>query len=313
MAKRWIAPEFGGVEVFEFVETTVPEPRAGEVTISVRAAGVNPADYKHTQGGPNADRSQLPMGIGYEVAGVISAIGPGTTIASGGGSTGDRVIAFRVDGGYATDITVPAHDVFAAPDTLDDAAAANLFLAGTTAADVLRVVHPGEGDTVLVHGASGSVGVSVLQQARQRGIRLIGTASEANAETVRRFGGEPVAYGEGLADRVRALAPEGVAAAIDCVGTDEAVDVSLELVVDRDRIVTIAAHGRAQRDGFRAVGGAQPESAAFRDSVRQQLVDMAASGELVVPVARTWPLADAVEALRFLQEGHPGGKLALVP
>jgi NADPH:quinone reductase-like Zn-dependent oxidoreductase len=121
-----------------------------------------------------------------------------------------------------------------------------------------------------------------------------------------------VAYGEGLEQRVRELAPDGIAAALDCVGTDEAVDVSLALVAP-ERVVTIAAFGRAQQEGIQALGGAQPASAAFRASVRQHLIDLAASGDLVVPVARTYPLDEVTDALRFLAKGHPGGKLALLP
>ncbi|WP_066521964.1 NADP-dependent oxidoreductase [Curtobacterium ammoniigenes] len=309
--RGWVAPRPGGSEVFELVEIEVPDPAVGEVTIEIRAAGMNPADYKHPRG---AKPEQLPVRIGYEVAGVIRAIGPDTTIASGPVSIGDEVIAFRVSGGYATAITVPAKDVFAKPENLTFPEAANLLLAAATAADMIRVtgVHPGE--TVLVHGASGAVGVSLLQQFREiGGIRAIGTASASNADVVRQFGGEPVEYGSGLADRVRAMAPEGVSAAFDCVGTDEAVEVSLALVEDRDRIVTIAAQHRAADDGIRLVAGAIPESAAFRDSVRGRLIDLAAAGTLVVPVARTFPLTQAHEALDLLESGHPGGKLALIP
>jgi NADPH:quinone reductase-like Zn-dependent oxidoreductase len=223
------------------------------------------------------------------------------------------VLAFRIAGGYASAVTVRATDVFAKPAALDFPAAANLLLAGATAADTLQAVKVGAGETILVHGASGAVGVSILQQARLLGARAVGTASERSFETVRRFGGVPVAYGPGLADRVRAAAPAGVAAAIDTVGTDEAVDVSLDLVADRDRIVTIAAMGRAAAAGIKAVSGGSPDSGACRAGVRPRLVQLAADGELVVPVARTFPLAEAKDALRLLMTGHAGGKLALVP
>jgi NADPH:quinone reductase len=309
MAKQWIAPRAGGPGVFEFVDVDVPEPGPGQVTIEVLAAGVNPADAKHTRR-PDAT---FPVPIGYEVSGIIAAIGPDTSIASGGGAVGDHVLAFRVSGGYATALAVPAADVFAKPASLADAEAANLLLAGATAADMIRVTRASRPDTVLVHGASGAVGVSALQQLRDLGARVIGTASAANAGVVERFGGVPVAYGDGLAERVRGLAPDGVDVAFDCVGTDEAVDVSLALVEDRSRIVTIAAQGRASADGFLAVGGADPESKAFRDSVRADLIARAGNGTLVVPVARTFPLGEAKDALELLAGGHPGGKLALVP
>jgi len=309
-ARRWVATDLGGPEVLDLVTVELPEPGPGEVTIEVRAAGMNPADYK---GFARGDRASLPRPVGSEVAGVLAALGPDTGIASGGGAVGDEVLAFRIAGGYASAVTVPAADVFAKPAGLDFPAAANLLLAGATAADTLQTVKVGAGEAILVHGASGAVGVSVLQQARHLGARAIGTASERNFDTVRRFGGVPVAYGPGLADRVRAAAPDGVAAAIDTVGTDEAVDVSLELVADRDRIVTIAAFGRAGEAGIRSVGGGNPASLAFRAAARPRLIELAGAGDLVVPVAATFPLGEARQALLLLMTGHPGGKLALVP
>ena len=311
MAQRWVATRYGDLDGLELVETEVPDPGPGEVTIEVRAAGLNPADYKRVLGG--RDESQLPAPIGFEVAGVVAALGPGTTIGSGPAAVGDEVLAFRVSGGYASRLTVPARDVFAKPAGLGFPEAANLLLAGTTAAEMLAVTEVAAGETVLLHGASGAVGVSVLQQARRLGVRVIGTAGEDRFDVVRRFGGEPVRYGPGLADRVRGAAPEGVVAALDAVGTDEAVDASLELVADRSRVVTVAAAARAQAEGFRAIGGTMPESAAFRDRVRARLIELAGRGELVVPMARTFPLAEARAALDLLRTGHPGGKLALIP
>ena len=311
MAQRWVATDFGGLDVFELQQYDVPAPGPGEVTIAVTAAGMNPADFKHVARG--GDRSQLPAPIGYEVAGRITALGPGTRIGSGDAEVGDEVLAFRIAGGYATEVTVPASAVFARPPALAPEEAANLLLAGTTAAEMLHVTGVRAGETVLLHGASGAVGVSVLQQAALLGARVIGTAGERGADVVRRFGGEPVRYGDGLAGRVRELAPDGVAAALDAVGTDEAVDVSLELVADRQRIVSIAAFERAEAEGYRVIGGTMPASKAFRDEVRARLVELAGDGQLVVPVARTFPLADARQALELLAGGHPGGKLALLP
>jgi hypothetical protein len=190
---------------------------------------------------------------------------PDTQLASGGGAPGDEVLAYRVSGGYATKLTVAAADVFAKPTGLEHPTAANLLLAGTTAAEMLHVTGVTTGETVVVHGASGAVGVSVLQQARLLGARVIGTAGPGSFDTVRKFGGTPVLSGDGLESRLRELAPEGLAAALDAVGTDEAVDVSLSLVDDRDRIVTIAAMQRAKQEGIRLIGGSLPASAAFRD------------------------------------------------
>ena len=311
MELKWVAADFGGLDVFEEVEAQVPSPGRGEVTIEIHASGVNPADYKHVS--MEGDRSRLPIPIGYEIAGLISAIGPDTEIGSGGGAVGDEVLAFRVFGGYATSITIPSRDVFAKPANLTFAEAANLLLVGSTSAEMLDVTKVAAGDTILLHGASGAIGASVLQQARLIGARVIGTASEGRFDAVARFGGTPVAYGDGLEARVRAAAPEGIVAALDAIGTDEAVDVSLALVADRQRIVTIAAQARAKSVGIVAIGGGMPASAAFRDRARQRIIQLAADGELVVPMARTYPLAEARDALKYLSGRHPGGKLALIP
>lgn len=310
MAHRWLARDWGTPTAWEFTEFDVPAPGPGEVTIGVVAAGVNPADAKHVAA-PRAGVS-LPVAIGYEVSGVLSAVGPDTEIASGPAAPGDEVLAFRIRGGWSTEVTVPARDVFHTPAGLPHDQAANLLLAGSTAAEMLAVTGVEAGDTILLHGASGAVGVSVLQQAALLGARVIGTASPAGAERVRAFGGVAVEYGPGLADRVRAASAGRIDAALDAVGTDEAIDVSLELVADRARIVTIVAAGRAAEAGFTAIAGALPTSAAFRDAARAGLIDLAAAGKLVVPVARTYPLADAREAIAYVMQGHPGGKVALL-
>ena len=150
MAQRWIATRPGGPENFELVEHPVPAPGPDEVTIRVRAAGVNPADHKHVASG---DPSHFPKPIGYEVSGVLSAVGAGTQIATGDAHVGDEVLAFRVTGGWATELTVPAADVFAKPPSVSFEAAANLLLAGATASEMLHRVGASVNETVLVHGA----------------------------------------------------------------------------------------------------------------------------------------------------------------
>ncbi|MFS0867536.1 zinc-binding dehydrogenase [Microbacterium sp. 179-B 1A2 NHS] len=308
MAQAWFATGPEGLETWELREVDVPAPQAGEVTIRVHAAGMNPADVKHSAR-PGAT---FPVPLGYEVSGEIAAIGPDTSIGSGSGSIGDEVVAFRVTGGYATELTLPAEKVFAKPRTLTHPAAANLLLAGATAAELVELTGAGEGDTILLHGASGAVGVSVLQQAAVRGIRVVGTASDARADTVRRYGGIPIAYGPGLADRaVDAGGP--YAAAVDAIGTDEAIDVSLALVADRSRILTIVRPDRVASDGIVAIGGMKRASAVFRDAARPAIIDLAERGLLEVPVARTYPLEQAREAAELLMTGHAGGKIALIP
>jgi len=312
MDRRWVANAPSGIDDLELQRFDVGDPGPGEVLIRVTAAGMNPADHKHVAPAADPNPSRFPVAIGYEVAGVVEAVGPDARGASGDVAVGDRVVAFRISGGYATRVVAPAADVLAAPARLDDPAAANLLLAGCTAAEMLEVTRVREAETVLLHGASGAVGVSVLQQARLIGARVIGTASRDRFDEVRRFGGEPVEYGAGLEERVRELAPDGVAAALDAVGTDEAVDVSLALV-DRARVLTIAAAPRARAEGFTVIAGAMPASKEFRDRIRPRLVELADRGELEVPVAATFALDDARAALHLLSAGHPGGKLALIP
>jgi NADPH:quinone reductase len=309
VARKWVAVGFGGAEVLRNIEVDVPDPGPGQVRIDVRAAGMNPADAKHIA--PGQDPGLLPLSLGYEVAGVVTAFGPDTELASGGGAPGDEVVA-QVSGGYCTAVTTSASSVFAKPATLTFAEAANLLLAGTTAADLLHTSGARKGETVLLHGAAGAVGVSVLQQAGLLGVRVIGTASTANFEFVQVYGGIPVQYGPGLLDRVRAAAPEGIAAALDTVGSDEAGDVSLALVTDRNRVVTIADAPRARRDGYVFVGASNPASGPFRARARSRILKLAQDGDLVVPMAQTFKFADTPAAFTALTSPHPPGKLALV-
>jgi NADPH:quinone reductase len=309
-ARKWVAVQFGGPEALRCIEADVPEPGPGQVTIDVRGVGMNPADAKHIASGQ--DPRLLPLSIGSEVAGVITALGPGSEIASGGGAVGDEVVAFQVTGGYATAISAPASSVFAKPATLSFAQAASLLLAGTTAAELLDRSGAREGETVLLHGAAGAVGNSVLQQARVHGVGVVGTAGKASFDFVARFGGTPVEYGPGLLERVRAAAPQGIVAALDTVGSREAGDVSLALVPDRTRVITIAAAPRAKADGYVFIGASNPESGPFRARARSRVLALAARGDLVVPIAATFAFEDAPAALQLLTSPHPPGKVALV-
>jgi NADPH:quinone reductase len=312
MSLAVVATEVGAPVSVETIEADVREPGRGEVVIEVRAAGVNLADFLVCMGSV-ANPTLFPAHpLGYEVAGVISAMGPDTEIASGGGAVGDPVLAFRVVGGYAERVVVRAHDVYRKPDDLSYPEAANLLLCGTSAAKLLRVTGVGPGDTVLLHAASGGAGISCLQQATALGARVIGTCGEDNIGLVRRFGGEPVPYGDGLEERVRQLAPDGVQVALDCAGTDEALDVSFALVANRRRVMTCAAYPRAFVEDMEFTIGTWPGSA--ERAARAAVIEMAAAGRLVVPIAGTHPLSEAGKVLDFLSGRHPGGgKHALIP
>ena len=310
-ARRWVAKDFGGPEVLVEIVVELPGPRPGEVMVEVRAAGMNPADYKHF--GAGQDPTLLPLSTGYEVAGVILALGPDTEIASGGGAVGDEVVVFQIFDGYSAALNAPASDVFAKPSTLSFPEAANLLLVGTTAAETLHVIGLSAGETVLVHGAAGGVGTSVVQQAGLLDATVVGTASERDFDALRGFGATPVRYGPGLEGRVREAAAGRVDAAVDTVGVDEAIDASLALVSDRRRVVSTAAFGRAAQDGFQTVGAANPNSGPFRAAARRTILELAAQRKLAVPIGATFPLTDTRRAVEALAGRHPYGKLALVP
>jgi NADPH:quinone reductase-like Zn-dependent oxidoreductase len=310
-----IASAYGGPEVLSVVDQPVPAPGPGEVRIAIRASGVNPADYKTYSGAFGTDPAKLPLRIGSEAAGVVTAAGPGAAGPAGPVAVGDEVIGYRVTGGYAAELTVPASTLVPRPVQLDWPQAAGLLLTGVTAWHALAAAGVSAGDTVLVHGASGGVGVMAVQLAVARGATVIGTASPARHELLAELGAVPVTYGDGLAGRARAAAPGGIDTALDLVGTDEAVDVSLDLVADRSRIASIAAFGRAPGLGIKLLGGgpgADPGTA-IRQEARLKLVRLAEAGQLRVLVSRTWPLAEVAAAHRELMSGHTAGKIALIP
>jgi len=310
-----VATGFGGPEHLSVIDVEVGEPGPGEVAVDVRAAGVNPIDVKRYGGGMGADPSQLPMRLGYETAGVVRAVGPDAVGPAGPVSVGDEVIAYSVPGGYAETLLAPATSVLPRPPELSWEQAAGLMLTGVTAVHLVRATRIGAGDTVLVHGASGGVGLMAVQLAAARGARVIGTARPANADLLRELGAEPVAYGDGLAGRVRDLAPDGVDVALDTVGTDEAVDVSLELVADRARVATIAAFARGAAENILVLGGGPggDPGTELRNAARLDLVRRTAEGRLRVLVATTYPLREAAAAHTELMGGHAPGKIILVP
>lgn len=315
MSLTVVATGFGGPEVLSVVDEPVDPPAPGQVLLDVRAAGVNPADVKMYNGDFGKDPDKLPIRLGFEASGVVTQVGDGAVGPAGAVLVGDEVIAFRVSGAYAERLVVPASAVLPRPATLDFEQAAGLMLTGVTAVHLVTATGVGPGDTVLVHGASGGVGLMAVQIALSRGARVVGTASQARHAFLRDLGAEAVAYGPGLADRIRAVAPGGIDAAVDTAGTDEAVDVSVELVADRARIATIAAFGRGAQAGIQLLGGgpgADPGTE-IRNAARLELVRLAEAGQLNVVVAQSFPLVDVAAAHRAVSDGHTHGKIVLVP
>ncbi|MCS0500087.1 quinone oxidoreductase family protein [Protaetiibacter mangrovi] len=307
--------EFGGPEVLRVVDGDVPSAGAAEVVVALRAVGVNPIDGKLRSGRRASDPLSAPRTPGSDGAGVIAAIGEGVE----GWAVGDEVVVTSARGSYATHAVVPVRGLTRKPASLGWAQGAGIPIPAGTAYQALRSLDVGPGTTVLVHAASGSVGQAAVQFARKLGARVIGTASAANHDRLRQLGAVPVSYGEGLVERVRAVAPDGVDAALDAAGTDEAIEASLELTGDPARVGTIVRGADAPRWGIHAWGGGSavpltPEQSAWRAEGIRLAVERAAAGEFDVEIARTLPLDRAADAQRMIEDGSaPRGKIILLP
>ncbi|GHF50537.1 NADPH:quinone reductase-like Zn-dependent oxidoreductase [Amycolatopsis bartoniae] len=296
---------FGGPEVLDVQEVPVPQAGQGQVRVRVTAAGLNPMDWIMTADADTAARFglSLPAGFGTDYAGVVDQVGAGVT----GFAPGDRVFGGALSRAVADFVVVDAAGGTAAneahhtPDGVDDRTAATLAIAGRTASAALAVVRPGPADTVLIGGAGGGVGVFAVQLARIAGARVIGTGSAASADFLRELGAEPVTYGDGLADRVRALAPGGVTAAIDLHGTETA-HTARELGVPDGRICTIAA----QVDGVSAANGANAAAGALDEIAR-----LVAAGRLRVSIAASFPVEQIRRAAELQAGRHVHGKVVI--
>ncbi|MEU6328992.1 NADP-dependent oxidoreductase [Streptomyces sp. NPDC047049] len=303
--KAIIAKSYGGPEVLEYTDR--PDPKVGpdSFLIRVKAAGVNPVDWKIVAGylDPMMD-AHFPLTPGWDVAGVVEAVGADATEYA----VGDEVIGYvRKDevqhGTYAELVAAPVRTLARKPASLSWQQAAGLPLAGLTAYQSLKRVGVRAGETVLVHAAAGGVGSLAVQIAVAQGARVIGTASERNHDFLRSLGAEPVTYGDGLADRARALAPEGVDAAVDFVGGG-VVEVSQELLKDRGRVASIA-DGEVKNKGGHMVW-VRPDTADLT-----ALGALADAGKLSVPVEAILPLSEAAEAFRRSMAGRARGKIVL--
>jgi NADPH:quinone reductase-like Zn-dependent oxidoreductase len=291
--------QFGGPEVLEIVDLPDPHAGSGEVRIAVRAAGVNPSDWKKRQGLLD---EELPQTLGYEAAGVVDELGEGVTNLA----LGDRVFGFCGAGAAQAERAVLSHYA-PIPPSLDFAHAAALPSAIETAARALDQLGVEGGDTLLVNGASGSVGSAAVQLAVARGARLIGTASPANHEYLRSLGAEPIAYGEGLAERVRALAPRGVDLALDVAGSG-VLPTLIALAGGAAHVLTVADFAGARAHGVRFSRGDTGRAL----HVLGEIGELIESGRFTLPVARTFPLAEVAEAHRSGEQGHVRGKLVLL-
>lgn len=296
---------FGGPDVLDVREVPAPQAGPGQVRVRVTAAGLNPMDWIITADAETAARFglSLPTGFGTDYAGVVDQVGDGVR----GFAVGDQVFGGALSRAVADFVVVDpsgrvaAEEAHHTPDGVDDRTAATLAIAGRTASAALAVVEAGPDDTVLIGGAAGGVGVVAVQLARLAGARVIGTGSATSAEFLRDLGAEPVAYGDGLAERVRALAPDGITAAVDLYGT-ETVHAARELGVPDGRICTIAA----QVEGVSAANGANAAPDAL-----DEIAHLVADGRLRVPIAATFPIAQIRRAAELQAGRHVHGKVVV--
>jgi NADPH:quinone reductase-like Zn-dependent oxidoreductase len=291
---------FGGPEVLEMVELPDPHPGPGQIRVAVRAASVNPIDWKARSGMMGGE---LPQRTGREAAGVVDELGEGVSDVA----VGDRAFGFAAGGGGAAELVILA-DYAPIPPSLDFAEAAGLPVAVETAVRTLDLLGVDAGTTLVINGAAGAVGSSAVQLARARGARVIGTAGPGNHEYLRSLGAEPTTYGDGLVQRVREMAPDGVDAALDAAGGG-ALPALVELAGGPDHVITIADYAGAEQTGVRFSGGPGTQRAVH---ALREIGELIEAGRFTLPVAQTFPLEQIGEAHRVSETGHVRGKLVLL-
>ena len=297
--------EYGGVDVLKVVDVPRPAPGQGQVLVQVKAAGINPGEAKIREGLLHAMwPATFPSGEGSDLAGIVTETGPGVS----GSTAGDEIIGWTDNrASQAEYAVVEARHLTARPAAVPWEVAGALCVAGATAYAAVRAVTLTGGDTVVVSGAAGGVGSIAVQLARRAGATVIGLAGQANHDWLRGHGVIPVAYGDGVGERIRTAASK-LDAFIDTFGSGY-VALALELGVDPSRIDTIADFEAITKYGVKGDGNAAGASAA----VLAELAELIAAGELEVPIAGTYPLDRVRDAYRRLAQGHILGKIALLP
>ena len=298
--------QYGGIDVLDVVEVDKPVPAPGQVLVAVGAAGINPGEATIRSGAMHARwPATFPSGQGSDLAGTVDAVGKDVS----GFAVGDDVLGFTEDrASQAEFVLVPADQLTRRPSGVPLEVAGALFVAGTTAYAAVRAVGAAAGDVVVVSGAAGGVGSHAVQLAKNAGATVIGLAGPANHDWLREHGVIPVAYGEGVADRIKAAAGGQVDAFVDTYGSGY-VRLAIDLGVAPERIDTVIDFAAAEEFGVRTDGNSVVASA----QVLAELADLIEHGRLDVPIARTYPLTEVREAYRELERRHTRGKIVLLP
>jgi NADPH:quinone reductase-like Zn-dependent oxidoreductase len=294
---------YGGIDVLRVADVPIPEPAQGEVLVKVKAASINPGEAKIREGLMHARwPATFPSGEGSDLAGIVTKLGIGVVKVA----VGDEVVGFSDRrASHAEYVIVPEQNLTRKPANVSWEVAGALPIAGSTAYAAVRAVSLKPGDAVAVSGAAGGVGSIAVQLAKRAGAKVIGIAGPANQEWLTAHSIRPMAYGDGLADRLREAKLD---AFIDTNGSGY-VKLGIELGVPPDRIDTIIDFAAAQQYGAKAEGS----QAALNAAVLAQLAGLVAAGELEVPIAATFPLADVRAAFDLLEQGHTRGKIVLLP
>jgi NADPH:quinone reductase-like Zn-dependent oxidoreductase len=295
------------VDVLEVVDVERPSPGPGEALIRVKAAGLNPGEASIRKGLMHERwPATFPSGEGSDLAGVVEEVGPEVETVA----VGDEVIGWTdLRGSHAELVVVPVEHLIPRPPGVRWEVAGALFVAGVTAYAAVRAVELSAGETVVVSGAAGGVGSLVVQLARRTGAAVIGLAGESNHQWLLEHGAVPVAYGDGVADRIREVTDGHVDALIDTFGGGYVALAVEELGIVPTRVDTIIDWAAAEQYGAKTEGSAAGASA----EVLTELANLVDSGELEVPIARVYPLEEVRDAYRELERRHTRGKIVLVP
>lgn len=306
-----LVTEAGGPDVLQLAELPVEHPGRDEIVVRIRAAGVNPVDAKIRSG----TRGQItePIRIGADAAGEVAGVGSGV-----GFRIGDPVIGWGLTGAYADYVTAPARCFTPKPDGVSFQQGAAIGIPVSTAYQCVKATGLQAGETLLVHAGAGDVGQAAIQFARRWGATVVATAGEANHARLRDLGAVPVTYGDGLLERVREVAPQGVDRVLDAAGTQEAIDVSLTLVDDPHRVVEIVVPGWRDKYGVQVFSGGlpgsmTPEAVALRNESVPLTAGLVAGGDFELELGPSFALTEAAPAHRQLETGHTRGKILLIP
>jgi NADPH2:quinone reductase len=306
MARAVRFDHYGDRDVLYIADVKVPTPSAGEVVVEVRAAGINPGEASIRSGGLDAIfPATFPSGEGSDLAGVVSAVGDGVT----GFAVGDEVLGWSWNrSSHAEYVAVPVTQLIRKPPELSWEVAGSLYVVGCTAYAAVRAVDVRPGDTVAVSAAAGGVGSVVVQLLRTKDATVLGIASSANHDWLSAHGVIPVSYGDGMAERLRALSPDGIDAFIDLFGP-RYLQLAVDLGVAPDRIETIISRDKARELGTKNEGSGD----ASTTDVLSEMAGLVARGQIEIPIAATYPLEKVGDAFAQLEERHTHGKIVLIP